>query len=81
MSALPFQGGFTFRTLNRPRCRFWHICHVDRHGHFALKQLRLPVLNEMHTDSYTGPRLFNLSINMIINIHASWKFLKFQKIT
>ena len=30
---------------------------VDRHGHFTLKQLRLPVVNEMHTKSYTGPRL------------------------
>jgi hypothetical protein len=29
----------------------------DRHGHFTLKQLRLPVLNETHTNSYTGPRL------------------------
>ena len=28
-----------------------------RHGHFTLKQLRLPVLNETHTNSYTGPRL------------------------
>jgi hypothetical protein len=37
----------------RPGFRFWHICHVDRHGHFTLKQLRLPV----HTNSYTGPRL------------------------
>ena len=34
-----------------------HICHVDRHGHFTLKELRLPVLNESHTNSYTGPRL------------------------
>ena len=45
----------------RPGFRFWHICHVDRHvdrhGHFTLKQLRLPVLNETHTNSYTGPRL------------------------
>jgi hypothetical protein len=36
---------------------FSHICHVDRHGHFTLKQLRLPVVNETHTNSYTGPRL------------------------
>jgi hypothetical protein len=41
-----------------PGFRFSHICHVDRHGHFTLKQLRLPVLNESHTNSYTGPRLF-----------------------
>ena len=34
----------------------WHICHVDRHGHFTLKQLRLPVLNETHTNSYAAPR-------------------------
>ena len=31
--------------------------HVDRHGQLTLKQLRLSVLNEMHTNSYTGPRL------------------------
>ncbi|CAB4035138.1 Hypothetical predicted protein, partial [Paramuricea clavata] len=37
--------------------KFWHICHVDCHGHFTLKQLRLPVLNETHTNSCTGPRL------------------------
>jgi hypothetical protein len=43
----------------RPGFRFWHICHVDRHGHFTLKQLRLPVLNEVHTNS-TGPRLEGL---------------------
>ena len=34
--------------------------HVDRHGQLAIKQLRLSVLNEMHTNSYTGPRLFGL---------------------
>ena len=32
----------------RPGFRFWHICHVDHHGHFTLKQLRLPVPNETH---------------------------------
>ena len=31
--------------------------HLDRHGQFTLKQLRLSVLNEMHTNSYTGPGL------------------------
>ncbi len=41
----------------RPGVSIWHICHVVRHGHFTLKQLRLSVLNEMHTSSYTGPRL------------------------
>jgi hypothetical protein len=35
------------------------MCHVDRHGHFTLKQLRLPVVNETHTKSYTGPRLYD----------------------
>ena len=31
--------------------------HVDRPGKFTLiKQSRLSVLNEMHTNSYTGPR-------------------------
>ena len=44
----------------RPGFRFWHICHVDHHGHFTLKQLRLPVVNETHTNSYTGPRLNEL---------------------
>ena len=45
----------------RPGFSIWHICHVVRHGHFTLKQLRLSVLNEMHTNSYTGPRLLYLS--------------------
>jgi hypothetical protein len=44
----------------RPGFRFSHICHVDRHGHFTLKQLRLPALNELHTNSYTGPRLYSM---------------------
>ena len=35
--------------------------HVDRHGQLALKQLRLSVLNEMHTNLYTGPRLNAMS--------------------
>ena len=41
----------------------WHICHVDRHGHrhghFTLKQLRLSLVNEMHTKLYSGPRLIS----------------------
>ena len=46
--------------------------HVDRHGGLTMKQLRLSVLNEMHTiNSYTGLRLiwkaifkqFNFTIN------------------
>ena len=41
------------------RFSLWHTCHVVRRGHFTLKQLRLPVLNEMHTNSCTGPRLNN----------------------
>ena len=42
--------------------RFSHICHVDRHGHFTLKQLRLPVVNESHTNSYTGPRYYSVTV-------------------
>ena len=42
----------------RPGFRFWHIQgHVDRHAHFTVRQLRLPALNETHTNSYTGPKL------------------------
>ena len=41
----------------RPGFRFGQICHDDRHGQFTLKQLRLSVVSEMHTNSYTGPRL------------------------
>ena len=32
--------------------------HVDRHGQLTLKQLRLSVLNEVHTNSQSGPRLY-----------------------
>ena len=31
--------------------------HVDRHGQLILKELRLSALNEVDTNSYTGPRL------------------------
>jgi hypothetical protein len=40
-----------------PDWGFGQRYHVDRHGQLALKQLRLSVLNEMHTNSYTCPRL------------------------
>ena len=49
-----------FRTL-RSGFRFGQRYIFDRHGQLTLKQLRLSVLNEMHTNSYTGPRLFNIS--------------------
>ncbi len=49
----------------RPGFSIWHIRHVVRHGHLPLKQLRLSVLNEMHTNSYTGPRL-SLKISVAI---------------
>ena len=55
----------------RPGFRFWHICHVDRHGHFTLKQLRLPVLNESHTNSYTGPRLFCVLVGLAVILDAT----------
>ena len=42
----------------RPGFSLQHTRHVVRHGHFTLKQLRLPVLKEMHTNSCTSPRLF-----------------------
>ena len=45
-----------FRTF-RPGFGFGQRYYLDRHGQLALKQLRLSVLNEMHTNSYTGPRL------------------------
>ena len=56
----------------RPGFRFWHICHVDRHGHFTLKQLRLPVLNETNTNSYTGPRLMKIDAS-----HAFYNLVKY----
>ena len=45
-----------FRTF-RPGFVFGQHYHVDRHGQLTLKQLRLSDLNEMHTNSYSGPRL------------------------
>ena len=52
----PILGCGYFREF-RPGFSLWHTCHVVRHGHFTLKQLTLPLLNEMHTNSCTGPRL------------------------
>jgi hypothetical protein len=57
MSALPFQGVDIFRTFAQDSGFGTYAMHVDRHGHFTLKQLRLPVLNETHTNIYTGPKL------------------------
>ena len=42
------------------------------HGHFTLKQLRLPVLNETHTNSYTGPRLMKIEAS-----HAFYNLVKY----
>ena len=50
----PVLGCGHFRAF-RPGFDLWHTRHVIRHGHFALKQLRLPVLNEMRTNSHTDP--------------------------
>jgi hypothetical protein len=36
------------------------------HGHFTLKQLKFPVLNETHTNSCTGPRLNLVSTHKVI---------------
>ena len=50
--------------------------HVDRYGQFTLKLLRLSVLNEMHTNSYSGPRLITCAD---IHVHQNcgrnlWRF-------
>ena len=42
-----------------PPFRFEQHYHVDHHGQLTLKQLKLSVLNEMHTNSYSGPRLMH----------------------
>ena len=47
---------FAFRKLDREEGRL-----VDRHGQFTLKQLRLSLVNEMPTNSCTGPRLLRES--------------------
>ena len=67
----PILGCGHFRAF-RPGFTLWHTCHVVRHGHFTLKQLRLPVLNEMHTKSCTGPRLvFRRSFEWLILVMTS----------
>ena len=38
---------------------------VVHHRYFTLKQLRLPVLNEMHTNSCTGPRLLWFNVRNV----------------
>ena len=54
LRTVTFQGHFEDF---RPGFRFWYTCHVDHRGQFTLKQLRLSLLSEMHTNIYTGPRL------------------------
>ena len=55
-----------FRTF-RPGFGFGQRYHVDRHGQLTLKQLRLSVLNEMHTNSYSGPRLKCISAVKVLH--------------
>ena len=86
MSTLAFQGG-SFSGLLPRGFRFWHICHVDCHGHFTLKQLRLSLVNEVHTNFYTGPRLivkilfkaFCACNHKILVFHNRFAFLKKDK--
>jgi hypothetical protein len=56
MSTLPFQGGVIFRTF-APDSGFRTYMPCWPTWSFTLKQLRLPVLNKSHIDSYAGPRL------------------------
>ena len=52
-----------------PRFGFWHICHANRHGHFTLKQLRLSLVNEMHTNVYSYPIVVNVKgVNYCIHV-------------
>ena len=68
MSTMAFQGGVIFRTF------------VPNSGFGTLKVLRLPVLNETHTNSYTGPILdyyyFN---NVFVQVHTK-ESQKLQKV-
>ena len=50
---MPVLGCGHFREF-RPGFSTWHTCHAVRHGHFTIKLLRLPVLNAMYANSYTG---------------------------
>ena len=59
-----------FRTF---RPGFGQRYNVDRHGQLTLKQLRLSVLNEMHTNSYSGPRLCGLkNFSSERNVYATF---------
>ena len=50
----------SFFGVFRPGFGFGQGYHLDRHGQLAIKQSRLSVLNETHTNSYTAPRLESL---------------------
>jgi hypothetical protein len=59
------------------------LAHMPCCRHFTLKPLRLPVLNETHTNSYTGPRLdtilghFPLHTHVTIVIHLTGHTLNY----
>ena len=55
----------------RPVFRFGQRYHLDSHGQLALKQFRLSVLNEVHTNSYTGPRLIAIFVFWLIDKNSS----------
>ena len=50
------------------------MCHVDHHGQFTLKQLRLSLVNEMPTNSYTGPRLSRLKTEGYRSRYQNFEF-------
>ena len=57
MPALPLQGG-SFSGLSS---QIQVLAHMPCRPPFTLKQLRLSLVNEMHTNLYTGPTLIVLS--------------------
>ena len=57
----------------RPGLVFEQRHHVYRHGQLTLKQLRLSVLNGMHTNSYTGSRL--LPQGVVHNQNVGWLWI------
>jgi hypothetical protein len=80
MSTLQFQGRVILRTFFQDT-GFGTYANVDRHGHFTLKQLRLPVLNETHTNSYTGPRLIIESTLVLLSSVMKQMVVKWHFIT
>ena len=67
LSALPFQGGVVLRTFDPDSAFGTYAMLTAICGQFNLSHMRLSLVNEMHTNSCTSPRLENTRFDGLVS--------------